>query len=141
MRVSDFKYRLQLGERRATVVLLVAVIGSMAGVTTAAPKPNAAKPKVGEASFYGKEFAGQKTASGAPFNPQALTAASPTLPLGTKAKVVNQENGRSVNVTITDRGPYVEDRLLDVSAKAAERLDMKDDGVATVKVVPKDVPK
>ena len=121
--------------------MLVALIGSMAGVTMAAPKPNAAKPKVGEASFYGKEFAGQKTASGAPFNPQALTAASPTLPLGTKAKVVNQENGRSVNVTITDRGPYVEDRLLDVSAKAAERLDMKDDGVAKVKVVPKDVPK
>ena len=99
------------------------------------------RPQTGEASFYGKEFSGQKTASGEPFDPNKLTAASPTLPLGTKAKVINKENGRSVKVTVTDRGPNVDGRILDVSQRAAEHLDMKDDGVVKVKVVPTEAPK
>jgi rare lipoprotein A len=100
-----------------------------------------AKPQTGEASFYGPGFAGRATASGETFDPNKLTAASPTLPLGTKAKVTNTETGRSVNVTINDRGPYAENRVIDVTTRAAEHLGMKEDGVAPVKVQPLAVPK
>jgi rare lipoprotein A len=93
-------------------------------------------PKVqkGKASYY--RAPGKTTASGKPMKPHALTAASKTLPLGTKAKVVNAETGRAVNVTVTDRGPYAKGRIIDLSPKAAEKLGMKDDGVAPVKVKP-----
>lgn len=92
----------------------------------------------GKASYY--RPAGKITASGHPARPQALTAASKTLPLGARAKVTNVETGKSVRVTITDRGPYAKGRILDVSPKAAEKLGMKDDGVAPVKVKPESVP-
>jgi rare lipoprotein A len=100
-----------------------------------------AKPQSGEASFYDPGFEGRTTASGEKFDSDKLTAASPSLPLGTKAKVTNKETGKSVNVTINDRGPYVEDRIIDVTTKAAEHLGMKEDGVAPVKVQPLAVPK
>lgn len=110
-----------------------------------APSPSkseaSAKPQSGEASYYGTHDAGETTASGAPFDPTKMTAASPTLPFGTKAKVTNKETGQSVNVTITDRGPYAKDRILDVSPKAADHLGMKTDGTAQVKVEPLHAPK
>ncbi|MDP3658920.1 septal ring lytic transglycosylase RlpA family protein [Phenylobacterium sp.] len=112
--------------------------------TTLAQAEEAARPpksETGEASFYGEQSAGETTASGAPFDPTKLTAASPTLPFGTKAKVTNQATGQSVNVTITDRGPFAKDRIIDVSPKAAEHLGMKEDGVAQVKIQPLSVPK
>ncbi len=99
------------------------------------------KPQSGMASFYGPRVAGKTTASGAPMSPNKLTAASKTLPLGTKAKVVNKENGKSADVTITDRGPFVKNRILDVSSKAATKLGMKSDGVSKVKVTPLAIPK
>ena len=69
-------------------------------------------------------------------------AASPTLPLGTQAKVTNQETGQTAHVTVNDRGPYAEDRILDLTPKAAEKLGItKEDGVAEVKVEPTHVPK
>ena len=80
-------------------------------------------------------------ANGRKMRPGKMTAASPTLPLGTKAKVTNLDNGKSVAVTVADRGPYVKNRILDVSTKAADKLDMKEDGVAPVKVQPLEVPK
>jgi len=92
--------------------------------------------QTGVASYYGTHMAGRKTASGKRFSPAKLTAASKTLPLGTKAKVINRETGKSVKVTITDRGPFKGGRILDVSPKAAQTLGMKDDGVAKVKVKP-----
>lgn len=95
----------------------------------------------GVASYYGKHFAHKKTASGVPFDPSKKTAASKTLPLGTKAKVVNKRNGKSTQVVVTDRGPYVKDRIIDVTPKAAEDLGMKKDGVTEVEVKPVDVPK
>lgn len=94
------------------------------------------KPQKGEASFYGPGLAGQPTASGEKLDPTKLTAASPTLPLGAKAKVTNTETGKSVTVTINDRGPYADGRVIDVTKKAAEHLGMTDDGVAPVKVKP-----
>jgi rare lipoprotein A len=92
--------------------------------------------KAGHASFYGSEFAGHRTASGDRFDPNALTAAHRTLPLGTKVRVTNLHNGRSVLVTITDRGPYVRNREIDLSAGAARELKMVNRGVAQVLIEP-----
>jgi rare lipoprotein A len=75
-----------------------------------------------------------KTASGARLHAGALTAASPNLPLGARSKVTNVETGKSVNVVVTDRGPYAKRRVLDVSRAAADRLGGKRKGVATVAV-------
>jgi rare lipoprotein A len=86
----------------------------------------------GKASWYGSGFHGRKTASGERFNPHRLTAAHRRLPLGTKAKVTNLHNGRTVEVEITDRGPYVRGRIIDLSKAAAERLGMKRTGTTLV---------
>ena len=125
------------------LLLCLSATASLAGEPQIEPKPQdtSGKPKTGQASFYGTHDAGETTASGAPFDPGKLTAASRTLPLGTKAKVTNQETGKSVNVTVTDRGPYAKGRILDVSPKAADHLGMKQSGVAPVKVQPLHVPK
>ncbi|CAA9890849.1 hypothetical protein METHB2_30053 [Candidatus Methylobacter favarea] len=96
-----------------------------------------AKPahkEVGEASWYGPGFHGRETASGEIFNQKKLTAAHPTLPLGTKAQVTNLENDKKVSVTITDRGPYADDRAIDLSRAAAKKLGMVKDGTAKVKI-------
>lgn len=98
------------------------------------------KPRKGKASYYGKQFHGRKMADGTPMNPNSNVAASRTLPLGTTAEVTNLENGKSEVVEIRDRGPYVDGRIVDVSPKVAEKLDMKKDGVAPVVVKPIEVP-
>jgi rare lipoprotein A len=96
--------------------------------------------QVGTASWYGKFHQGRTTASGERFDMNDLTAAHRTLPLGTEATVTNLENGRSVDVTVNDRGPYKKNRVIDLSKRAAEELGIKDQGVAKVKVevMPKD---
>ncbi len=88
----------------------------------------------GEASYYGGDFHGKKTANGEIFDQNKMTAASKELPLGSKATVTNEETGKSVDVKINDRGPYAEDRVLDVSKGAAKKLDMIDDGTAPVTI-------
>jgi len=88
----------------------------------------------GEASYYGHELAGNRTASGERFNPQALTAAHRTLPLGSKLKVINKANGKSVVVRINDRGPFHGRRVLDVSLAAAQQIGMFRAGKATVRM-------
>jgi rare lipoprotein A len=120
---------------RYLTVLGVALSLSAAGAR-AEPAPKTPAAQTGVASYFGPELTGKRTASGEKVKAGALTAASPTLPLGAKAKVTNIETGKSVHVTVTDRGPYAKGRILDVSPKAAERLDMKEDGVAKVKVQP-----
>ena len=90
--------------------------------------------QIGEASWYGKDFHGKKTASGETFDQHHLTAAHPTLPFGTEATVTNLETGRSVNVEITDRGPYSKGRDIDLSKEAAKEIGMKKDGTASVKI-------
>jgi len=98
------------------------------------------KTQRGMASYYGPHHAGKRTASGKPMRPSSLTAASPNLPLGTKAKVTNRHTGKSVNVTVNDRGPYAKGRIIDLSARAAEVLDMKQAGVVPVEVEPVEFP-
>jgi rare lipoprotein A (peptidoglycan hydrolase) len=88
----------------------------------------------GEASYYGHELAGNRTASGERFNPNAMTAAHRTLPLGTKLRVTNLSNGRSVVVRINDRGPFVGRRLIDVSLGAAREIGMIRTGKAQVRL-------
>jgi rare lipoprotein A (peptidoglycan hydrolase) len=90
--------------------------------------------QTGEASSYGQEFQGKTTANGEKFDKNDLTAAHPTLPLGTKAKVTNLKNGKSVDVRINDRGPYVKGRDIDVSQGAAKKLDITKSGIAPVKI-------
>ncbi|HEV2078452.1 MAG TPA: septal ring lytic transglycosylase RlpA family protein [Allosphingosinicella sp.] len=86
----------------------------------------------GMASFYGAELAGNRTASGERFNPNALTAAHRTLPMGTKLRVTNKANGKSVIVRINDRGPFSKGRIIDVSREAAEQISMVRSGTARV---------
>jgi rare lipoprotein A len=98
------------------------------------------KARRGKASYYARKFHGRKMADGTRMNPNANVAASKTLPLGTKAEIVNLESGKKAVVEIRDRGPYVKDRIVDVTPKVADKLDMKEDGVAPVEVKPIEVP-
>ena len=88
----------------------------------------------GLASFMADELHGKKTASGETYNMRDLTAAHKHLPFGTIVKVVNLKNRKTVNVTINDRGPYVKDRIIDVSFEAAKQLDFVNEGVTPVKI-------
>jgi rare lipoprotein A len=84
--------------------------------------------------MYGVRFAGKKTASGEPFDPTALTMAHRSLPFGTRVRVTNLENQRSVEVVVNDRGPYEPGRIADLSEAAARRIDMVDDGVVEARL-------
>jgi rare lipoprotein A len=88
----------------------------------------------GMASWYGDDFHGRLTANGEVFDMGSLTAAHPTLPMPSYARVTNLRNGKSLIVRVNDRGPYHGNRLIDVSNKAAELLDFKGNGVARVRV-------
>ena len=88
----------------------------------------------GEASYYGRELAGNRTASGERFNPAALTAAHRSLPLGTMLRVTNIANGMSVIVRVNDRGPFVRSRIIDVSLEAARQIRMIGSGKAQVRL-------
>ena len=83
----------------------------------------------GRISMYGNDFAGRKTASGETFDPTALTMAHRTLPFGTRVRVTNLENQRSVEVVVNDRGPFVSGRIADLSEAAARRISMVPGGV------------
>jgi rare lipoprotein A len=93
-----------------------------------------AQTQSGKASFYADKFEGAPTASGEKYRHSKLTAAHKTLPFGTKVKVTNVANGKSVEVTINDRGPWVENRVIDLSRSAAEKLDFVNQGLADVTI-------
>ena len=108
--------------------------GGKAGDTPQLPSiysPNPVSVLNGKASFYGKP---QKTASGERFDPKKLTAAHKTLPMHSVVRVINLRNGKSVIVRINDRGPYVRGRIIDLSLAAAEKIDMINSGVSSVKI-------
>ena len=116
--------------------------GAPAGAPSPPPTPPVARPKppepralqTGKASWYGEAHHGKKTASGEPFDMNALTAAHRTLPLGTRVLVTNLANGRSVEVRINDRGPVPVDRIIDLSYGAARALDAVGAGVFRVRI-------
>ena len=92
------------------------------------------RTEIGEASWYGPGFQGKETANGDIFDKTKMTAAHPSLPMGTKAQVTNLYNDKTVEVRINDRGPYAKDRVIDVSKAAAKKLDMRKDGTAQVRI-------
>lgn len=96
--------------------------------------------QIGTASWYGKAFEGKPMANTLPFKRRMMTAAHRTLPLGTKLRIVNLENGHVVEVTVTDRGPYVPGRVIDLSEMAATRLGMRENGIAQVSIEAVEVP-
>lgn len=89
----------------------------------------------GKASYYADSFNGKLTANGEKFRQRKLTAAHKTLPFGTVVKVTNLKNGKTVRVRINDRGPFVHGRIIDLSKRAARKIDMVQQGVTEVKVV------
>lgn len=128
--------------------MLIAAIAAMALAQAAAPPdlPEGAGPRgtsqafgaarydaVGYASWYGEEMTG-RTASGAPFDPAAITAAHRTLPFGTIVEVTSLDSGRTILVLINDRGPHAAGRIIDLSRGAAELLGMKQKSVAAVRI-------
>ncbi len=93
-----------------------------------------AQTQTGKASFYADKFEGRPTASGEKYKHSKLTAAHKSLPFGTLIRVTNTKNNLSVEVTVNDRGPYVEGRVVDLSKSAAEKLEFVNIGLADVKV-------
>ncbi len=118
--------------RRQLAAALVLVLAGCAHAVHSGPT----LPEEGEASFYGPGFYGQKTASGEVLRPGTLTAAHRTLPFGTCVRVTVVDTGRSVQVRINDRGPFVAGRILDVSETAARALGMVGRGVVRVRLSP-----
>src|SRR5262249_38103892 len=101
---------------------------------TYTPGENNQYSVTGLASWYGDDFHGRYTANGEVYDMNSLTAASPTMPLPSYARVTNVSNGKSIVVRVNDRGPYVADRVMDVSAQTAKTLGFYGKGVTQVKV-------
>lgn len=118
-----------------TGVLVVSLGAAGCSLFRASPSPPSPDGvQVGIASWYGPGFHGNRTANGEIYDQYELTAAHRTLPLGTRAMVTNITNGRSVEVRINDRGPFVKGRIIDLSTAAAEALGIIGRGVAMVEV-------
>ena len=95
---------------------------------------NHPRVQAGIASYYGSKFHKKRTANGEIFNMYKISAAHKTYPLGTKVKVTNLENGKSIKLFINDRGPFAKSRILDLSYKAARKLDFVNQGTTKVRI-------
>lgn len=121
---------------------IAALLGMCAALVIALVLPASSgpqkSPQVGLASFYGARFHGKQTASGEIYNQQQMVAAHRTLPLGSVVRVINLDNGREVVLRVIDRGPYGRNQrkgtIIDVSRRAAQRLDFIEDGLVRVRV-------
>lgn len=129
--------------RRAALLVLVAALsfgcarrGAVSTPVRTSDAGGGSPPtvQVGQASWYGDPYHGRRAASGETFDKNKLTAAHRTLPFDTWVRVENQLNNRTVDVRINDRGPFVEGRIIDLSQRAAEELDMIRAGVVPVRV-------
>lgn len=118
----------------AGLLALALLVSVLSGCATSRPQPAVGDVLNGPASWYGQEFAGRTTANGEIFDPLLLTAAHRTLPFGTVVSVLNPKNGQRVQVRINDRGPFVGNRIIDVSYAAAEKLGIVEGGVVPVQV-------
>lgn len=127
-------------------ILLFAGLGAAQGPTSSESAKTRSSPipvstrrtskacQVGTASWYGSDFQGRATASGEPYNMYDLTAAHPSLPIGTQVRVTNLQNGKWVVVRINDRGPIVPGRIIDVSYSTARVLQFKGQGLQRVRL-------
>ena len=121
----------QKGHHRWTYRVIVISIAMLSPLTS---KTNAQGVQTGKASYYAKKFSGRKTASGERLHHDSLTCAHRTYPFGTQLKVTNPANGKTVIVRVTDRGPYVKGRIIDLSVRAAKELGIIAQGIAPVVV-------
>ncbi|MFP1632654.1 septal ring lytic transglycosylase RlpA family protein [Zhengella sp. ZM62] len=128
-RVTEKRSRLKRGGGREQIGKPYRVAGKWYH-----PKKDPNYSKVGKASWYGNAFHGRLTANGEVYDMTHLSAAHPTMPLPSYARVTNMSNGASVIVRVNDRGPFAHNRIIDLSRRAAELLDYKSSGVATVRV-------
>ncbi|MEO8171859.1 MAG: septal ring lytic transglycosylase RlpA family protein [Sediminibacterium sp.] len=96
--------------------------------------PGGSGTETGMASYYAETYNGKKTANGEIYNSSSLTAAHKKLPFGTKVKVTNLTNGKTVKVRVNDRGPFVAGRIIDLTRAAAKKIDMVTAGIAKVKI-------
>lgn len=122
------------GRATRTVWALVVLLAVLSACSTARDVPSSGYEAVGIASWYGGKFHGRKTASGAIFDQNGHTAAHRSLPFGTRVRVTNLENGRSVVLVVNDRGPFVRGRIIDVSRRAAAQLGFLRKGLTRVRV-------
>jgi rare lipoprotein A len=113
---------------------LLASCNSSRGVSKGDKAPRGTYTQKGLGSYYAAKFNGRPTASGSTYRPGQMTAAHNTLPFGTLIRVTNTRNGRSVEVTVTDRGPHTKGYIVDVSHRAAVQLDILEAGVVPVVV-------
>ena len=118
----------------APSVAAASVEGRFARTQSAADADSGRKSRGGQRGVASYYWQNQRTATGERFNPNGLTAAHRTLPLGTLVRVTNHRNGNSVHVRINDRGPYVHGRVIDLSRAAAQRIGMISSGLAPVTV-------
>lgn len=110
--------------------------GCAGGPGMGGPYEPAAYDETGLAGWYGAELEGERTASGEPFDPDGMTAAHRTLPLGTMVEVTSVANGRNVVLRVNDRGPYHRKRIIDISRAAADRLGISGVGAVRVRMLP-----
>lgn len=127
--------------KNTKIIILITILFAVATLNSCRTSKKVRKPskvktyQKGEASWYGPGFNGKLTANGEKFNMYKLTAAHKKLAFGTKVKVTNLNNGKSVIVRINDRGPFVKGRIIDLSKKAAQEIDMINAGHVPVKLV------
>ena len=120
-----------------SVALLFSVAACSTSSTGSSSKSTASKGSYsakGEASYYADSLQGRKTASGQPYDKGKMTAAHRKLAFGTKVRVTNLENGKTVTVVVNDRGPFIDGRIIDVSRRAAESLQFVRQGVTDVRI-------
>ena len=115
-------------------ILLVIIATSCHRKTVSSSSVYVSGSETGLASFYSESYNGKKTANGEINNSSDFTAAHKTLPFGTKVKVTNLTNGKTVKVRVNDRGPYVSGRIIDLTRTAARKIDMVNAGVVKVKI-------
>lgn len=115
----------------ASCALLMAL---MAGCSSTPTSSASGHSDTGQASYYGNEFHGRKTANGERFDQGKLTAAHRSLPFGTRVKVTNTQNGKTVVVRVNDRGPFVKGRIIDLSSSAFKNIASLNAGVVPVRI-------
>src|SRR5476651_2643308 len=118
----------------AILFLLALITSSCHRRSVPASSEEVSGTETGMASFYSESYNGKKTANGEIYNSSDLTAAHKKLPFGTKVKVTNLSNGKTVKVRINDRGPFVSGRIIDLTRAAARKIDMVSAGVVKVKI-------
>lgn len=135
--LQDNRERIVLGVGKAGVAdTAIADTSRLSAIRSAANEEGDVRQELpeGAASYYGDELAGRPTASGESFDPARLTAAHRTLPFGTRLRVTNVRNGRSVVVRVNDRGPYSGDRVIDLSYSAANQIGLLNRGEGRVRL-------